>query len=143
MYLQVRLSSNNKREWPTWIESTTHVAHSLMSLNSSVNFYVYCVKHFRDSCCPPKNNSSNNGGTNHFISTTSGDHLMVNRPINGTITKNFNSETVNETIVWEILSKLLLSNYLCYVLTYICIKWKWFKSFQVRYSPKKNSKICL
>ena len=52
IYELVRLSSNDKRRWPHWIESITHVAHFLMSLNSSVNFYVYCVKHFRvASCC--------------------------------------------------------------------------------------------
>lgn len=47
IYELARLSSNDKRQWPTWIESTTHVAHFLMSFNSSVNFYVYCVKHFK------------------------------------------------------------------------------------------------
>ena len=104
---QVRLSTNNKRQWPSWIESTTHVAHSLMSLNSSVNFYVYCVKHFRDSCCPAKSGSSNNGLNQTLISTASGDHLMVHRvsgtPHSGTSSRNgsrnLNSETFNETVV--------------------------------------------
>lgn len=49
IYELVRLSWNDKRQWPSWVESTTHVAHFLMSVNSSVNFYVYCVKHFK---CP-------------------------------------------------------------------------------------------
>merc|ERR1711899_612304 len=40
IYELVRLSGNDKRQWPPWIESTTHIAHFLMSLNSSVNFYV-------------------------------------------------------------------------------------------------------
>ena len=106
--MQVRLTTNNKRSWPSWVESTTHVAHSLMSLNSSVNFYVYCVKHFRVSCCPAKSSSSNNGMGQVLISTTaSGDHNMVNR-VNGTTrnlsgvsSRNLNSETgINETIVW-------------------------------------------
>ena len=43
----IRLSFDDKRHWPSWIESTSHVAHFLMSFNSSVNFYVYCMKHFR------------------------------------------------------------------------------------------------
>ena len=50
IYELLRLSSQDKRQWPHWIESVTHVAHFLMSLNSSVNFYVYFVKHFRLSC---------------------------------------------------------------------------------------------
>jgi len=37
----------DKREWPPWVESITHVAHFLMTVNSSVNFYIYMVKHFR------------------------------------------------------------------------------------------------
>jgi hypothetical protein len=36
----------NKRAWPPWVESVTHISHFLTTLNSSVNFYVYCFKHF-------------------------------------------------------------------------------------------------
>ena len=78
-----------------------------MSLNSFANFYVSCVKHFKDSCCPAKSSSSNNGMGQVLISTTaSGDHNMVNR-VNGTArnlsgvsARNLDSETgINETIV--------------------------------------------
>lgn len=51
IYELARIQGADKRKWPSFIESTTHVAHFLMTLNSSVNFYVYCVKHFR--LCPP------------------------------------------------------------------------------------------
>ena len=58
IYELVRLSTNNKRQWPSWIESITHVAHFLMSVNSSANFYVYCAKHFK---CPFFSKSNSNG----------------------------------------------------------------------------------
>jgi len=43
----------DKRAWPTWVEAVTHISHFLTTFNSSVNFYVYCFKHFNviTSCC--------------------------------------------------------------------------------------------
>ncbi len=31
--------------WPDWLETITHFSHLLMVFNSSVNFYIYLVKH--------------------------------------------------------------------------------------------------
>ena len=48
LYELSRLVSDDddaKRAWPPWVESVTHISHFLMTLNSSVNFYVYCAKH--------------------------------------------------------------------------------------------------
>ena len=62
-----------KEDWPPWIESLTHISHFLTTLNSSVNFYIYCFKHFSKSstnrtnscwpicstnCCRSRSNSS-------------------------------------------------------------------------------------
>ena len=69
IYELLRLSSSDKRKWPSWIESTTHVAHFLMSFNSSVNFYVYCAKHVRFSCKQNSGSSENEFQT--FTNTTS------------------------------------------------------------------------
>ena len=33
-------------DWPPWIETVTWVSHVFMIFNSSVNFYIYCAKHF-------------------------------------------------------------------------------------------------
>ena len=46
VYELVRIVRGQKEIWPTWIESLTHISHFLTTLNSSVNFYVYCFKHF-------------------------------------------------------------------------------------------------
>ena len=56
IYEVVRLSFKDKRDWPPWIESLTHIAHFAMSVNSSVNFYVYCFKHFRKCAFFRRNN---------------------------------------------------------------------------------------
>ena len=69
IYEHLRLSGNDKRKWPSWIESTTHVAHFLMSFNSSVNFYVYCAKHVRFSC--KRNSGSTENEFQTFTNTTS------------------------------------------------------------------------
>ena len=61
IYEVVRLSFNDKRKWPTWIESITHVAHFALGLNSSVNFYVYCIKHFGVCRKGDQSSSPNNG----------------------------------------------------------------------------------
>lgn len=47
LYEHARLAKEDKREWPPWVESTTHISHFLFTFNSSVNFYIYCVKHFK------------------------------------------------------------------------------------------------
>lgn len=75
IYELVRLSSNDKRKWPSWIESTTHVAHFLMSLNSSVNFYVYCVKHFRIRC--PTGSSNNTGAATQPLLSVGNTNTVV------------------------------------------------------------------
>ena len=46
LYELARLAREDKREWPPWVESVTHISHFLMVVNSSVNFYIYCIKHF-------------------------------------------------------------------------------------------------
>ena len=46
LYELARLAREDKREWPPWVESVTHISHFLMVFNSSVNFYIYCFKHF-------------------------------------------------------------------------------------------------
>ena len=50
VYELIRISHNDKRSWPPWVESVTHISHFLTTLNSSVNFYVYCLKHFSFGC---------------------------------------------------------------------------------------------
>ena len=77
IYELLRLSSNDKRQWPSWIESTTHVAHFLMSFNSSVNFYVYCAKHVRFSCRSPE--STDNGTTSMTTTLAGKNQLIVER----------------------------------------------------------------
>ena len=62
IYEVVRLSFMNKRKWPTWIESITHLAHFALGLNSSVNFYVYCIKHFGVCRKRDQSSSPNHGG---------------------------------------------------------------------------------
>ena len=76
IYELLRLSSNDKRNWPSWIESTTHVAHFLMSFNSSVNFYVYCAKHMRFSC---GSNDSSENGTMSITTNLGKSQLIVER----------------------------------------------------------------
>ena len=34
-------------EWPMWVESVTQLSHFLIVLNSSVNFYIYWVTHYK------------------------------------------------------------------------------------------------
>ena len=55
IYELVRLSSEDQRKWPPWVESVTHISHFLTTFNSSVNFYIYIFKHFdlpfSSSCC--------------------------------------------------------------------------------------------
>ena len=46
LYELGRLAMDDKRSWPPWVECVTHIAHFLMTLNSSTNFYIYCGKHF-------------------------------------------------------------------------------------------------
>ena len=46
IYELFRLAMDDKRSWPPWVECVTHIAHFLMTLNSSTNFYIYCGKHF-------------------------------------------------------------------------------------------------
>ncbi len=45
LYELARLAREDKRAWPPWVESVTHVSHFLMTVNSSVNFYIYYFKH--------------------------------------------------------------------------------------------------
>ena len=49
VYELVRIVRGQEEDWPTWIESLTHISHFLTTLNSSVNFYIYCFKHFSKS----------------------------------------------------------------------------------------------
>ena len=49
VYELVRIMRGEKEDWPPWIESLTHISHFLTTLNSSVNFYIYCFKHFSKS----------------------------------------------------------------------------------------------
>ena len=56
LYELGRLAMDDKRSWPPWVECVTHIAHFLMTLNSSTNFYIYCGKHFN---VIPKVNSKN------------------------------------------------------------------------------------
>ena len=49
VYELVRIVRGQKEDWPSWIESLTHISHFLTTLNSSVNFYIYCFKHFSKS----------------------------------------------------------------------------------------------
>lgn len=46
LYELYRLTLKSKLSWPLWVECITHVSHFVVTLNSSVNFYIYCVKHF-------------------------------------------------------------------------------------------------
>ncbi len=46
LYELARLANEDKRAWPPWVESVTHISHFLMTLNSSTNFYIYCAKHY-------------------------------------------------------------------------------------------------
>ena len=32
--------------WPPWVQYTTHFSHLLTVINSSVNFYIYALKHY-------------------------------------------------------------------------------------------------
>ena len=57
VYELVRIVRGQKEDWPSWIESLTHISHFLTTLNSSVNFYIYCFKHFSNSSS--SNTSSN------------------------------------------------------------------------------------
>ena len=83
IYELLRLSSQDKRQWPHWIESVTHVAHFLMSLNSSVNFYVYFVKHFRLSCKSKHSSgaieTSNGAAMTRTYSTGYGKSQLIER----------------------------------------------------------------
>ena len=36
--------------WPLWIQSVSQISHFLTVLNSSVNFYVYLMTHYKLSC---------------------------------------------------------------------------------------------
>jgi hypothetical protein len=33
--------------WPPWVQYTTHFSHLLTVINSSVNFYIYFLKHYK------------------------------------------------------------------------------------------------
>ena len=46
LYELARLAREDKTAWPPWVESVTHVSHFLMTVNCSVNFYIYCFKHY-------------------------------------------------------------------------------------------------
>ena len=49
VYELARIVRGREEDWPPWIESLTHISHFLTTLNSSVNFYIYCFKHFSKS----------------------------------------------------------------------------------------------
>ena len=34
-------------DWPPWLNYVTCISHLLTTLNSSVNFYIYFLKHYR------------------------------------------------------------------------------------------------
>ena len=55
VYELVRIVRGQKEDWPTWIESLTHISHFLTTFNSSVNFYIYCFKHFSNSSSNSRN----------------------------------------------------------------------------------------
>ena len=42
-------TEDDKIEWPLWVESYTQVSHLLTVCNSSVNFYIYIITHYRVS----------------------------------------------------------------------------------------------
>jgi len=45
-----RISTEDKKiKWPFWVESYTQVSHLFIVFNSSVNFYVYVITHYRVS----------------------------------------------------------------------------------------------
>ena len=39
--------TTNELVWSTWVESVTNLSNFLVVLNSSVNFFIYCVTHKR------------------------------------------------------------------------------------------------
>ena len=59
VYELVRIVRGQREDWPSWIESLTHISHFLTTLNSSVNFYIYCFKHFSNSSSSSTNNTCN------------------------------------------------------------------------------------
>lgn len=71
LYELARLATEDKRAWPAWVESVTHISHFLMTVNSSVNFYVYCVKHYKllSKCC---DDSISGSGSLNLIHTDIG-----------------------------------------------------------------------
>jgi len=59
----------DKRAWPTWVEAVTHISHFLTTFNSSVNFYVYCFKHFSviTNCCRKTDTHVQTCNQNHAL----------------------------------------------------------------------------
>merc|ERR1719206_32498 len=45
--LQQGTSNKEHLKWPPWVQYTTHFSHLLTVINSSVNFYIYFLKHYR------------------------------------------------------------------------------------------------
>ena len=101
IYELVRLSGNDKRQWPPWIESTTHIAHFLMSLNSSVNFYVYCVKHCQ-LCRPRTKREPTTNGTLYSIAPQYRVTEVDMRVIAGTVNDHHQPLVNNKHVVVEI-----------------------------------------
>ena len=48
IYEMIQHTQNNGEfQWPSWVESITHVSHLLTTFNSSINFYIYFFSHLR------------------------------------------------------------------------------------------------
>ena len=45
--------------WPTWVEIMTNISHLLTCFNSSVNFYIYLAKHYKNICSCPQGQRQN------------------------------------------------------------------------------------
>ena len=47
--------------WPLWVENTSIISHFLITLNSSINFYIYYASRLQEigKCCQIYSNSSN------------------------------------------------------------------------------------
>ena len=48
IYEMIQHTQNNGEfQWPSWVESITHVSHFLTTFNSSINFYIYFFSRLR------------------------------------------------------------------------------------------------
>ena len=79
--------------WPTWVARVTTISHLLTVLSSSVNFYIYSLKHqasLAQMICYP--GQERRGSSPTQIQVHRGAHKVLDRD---TIDKRVVSKTVN------------------------------------------------